>query len=277
MIPLRTALASLVIGASAVLAATARAQDPGADSAEVRTGFTARRSIRASQASLTVQFTADGPTPAKAQARLALRADSVRRALEALGIPRDSMVTSSSWSWWPERIQVTTRQRIQQLPATRAQAVLDTVWYEGGGGFSVIPRLDSSFRAREILQIRLGDPRSAGPAIDALVALRLTEISRVQFRASDAEVDRTRVELLKEATIRATEQAAAIAQAGGLRLGRVVYLGTLSPEASAYRSSLFDLTTTGSGYDPSAGTEVIAPTVTVTMTVYGHWKLAPPR
>lgn len=277
MIPLRTAFASLVIGASAVLAGAAEAQVPGADSADVRTGFTARRSIRASQASLTVQFTADGTTPARAQARLAQRADSVRRALEALGIPRDSIVTSSSWSWWPERIQVTTRQRIQQLPATRAQAVLDTVWYEGGGGFSVTPRLDSSFRAREILQIRVGDPRRAGPAIDALVALRLTEISRVQFRASDDEVDRIRVELLKEATARATEQAAAIAQAAGLRLGRVVYLGTLSPEASAYRGALFDLTTTGSGYDSSAGTEVTAPTVTVTMTVYGHWKLAPPR
>lgn len=277
MIRPRNGFVLLLIGVSAVLAGAAGAQSPGADSAEVRTGFTARRSIRASQASMTVQFTADGATPAKAQARLALRADSVRRALEALGIPRDSIVTSSSWSWWPERMQVTTRQRIQQLPATRAQAVLDTVWYEGGGGFSVTPRLDSSFRAREILQIRVGDPKRAGPAIDALVALRLTEISRVQFRASDDEVDRIRVELLKEATLRATEQAAAIAQAGGLRLGRVVYLGTLSPEASAYRSALFDLTTTGSGYDSSAGTEVTAPAVTVTMTVYGHWKLAPPE
>jgi len=277
MIPLRTAVVSFLVGASTVLAGAAQAQDPGADSAEVRTGFTARRSIRASQASLTVQFTADGPTPAKAQARLAQRSDSVRRALEALSIPRDSIVTSSSWSWWPERIQVTTRQHIQQLPATRAQAVMDTVWYEGGGGFSLTPRLDSSFRAREILQIRVGDPKRAGPAIDALVALRLTEISRVQFRASDEEVDRIRVELLKEATVRATEQAAAIAQSSGLRLGRVVYLGTLTPRSDAYSGALSGLVTTGSSYDSRAGTEVTAPTVTVTMTVYGHWKLAPPE
>ena len=276
MIILRTARASLVAGAMAVLAGAAAAQVPGADSAAVRTGFTARRSIRATQASLTVQFTADGASPAKAQARLASRADSVRRALEALGIPRDSIVTSSSWSWWPERIQITTRQRIQQVPATRPQAVMDTVWYEGGGGFSLIPRLDSSFRAREILQVRVGDPKRAGAAIDALVALRLTEISRVQFRASDDEVDRLRVELVKEATVRATEQAAASAQASGMRLGRVVYLGTLSPESYAYRGGLLDVTTTGSGYDGSVGTEVTAPTVTVTMTVYGHWKLAPP-
>lgn len=274
---LRKALNLLLLGALAALASTGAAQVAGGDSADVRTGFTARRSIRATQASLTVQFTGEGASPAKAQARVALRADSVRRALEALGISRDSIITSSSWSWWPDRITVTTRPRFQQLPGTRPQAVLDTVWYEGGGGFSIAPKVDSVFRAREILQVKVGDPRRAGPAIDALVALRLTEISRVQFRASDEDVDRIRLELVREAAIRATEQATAIAEASGLRLGRVVYVGTLVPESAAYRGSLLDLVTTGSSYDGSVGTEVTAPTVTVTMTVYGHWKLAPAR
>ncbi|MDP1889754.1 MAG: SIMPL domain-containing protein, partial [Gemmatimonadaceae bacterium] len=269
MIIPRSAIAPLAIAAMTVLVGVAEAQVSSADSAEVRTGFTARRSIRATQASLTVQFTADGATPSKAQALLALRADSVRRALEALGIPRDSIVTSSSWSWWPERIQVMTRQRLQKAPGGSVHLVMDTIRYEGGA-YGVSPRMDSTFRAREILQIRVGDPRRAGPAIDALVALRLTEMSRVQFRASDDEVDRIRVELLREATARATEQAAAIAQASGLRLGRVVYLGTLAPESNSYRGGLFDLRTTAAGYDSNAGTEVTAPTVTVTMTVYGY-------
>lgn len=257
------------------IAGVASAQSLGVDSADVRTGFTARRTIRASQASLNVQFFAEGSTPAKAQAQVALRADSVRRALESLGVARDSIITGSSWSWWPDRIQVTTRRRMISLPATRTQPMLDTVYYPGGG-FDIVPKVDSVFKARENLQIRVGDPRRAGPVIDALVALRMTEISQVQFRASDDEVDKLRVELVRDATARAAEQAVAIAQASGMRLGRVVYVGTLLPGSVGYGGGLYDLRETGSGYE-GGGTQVTAPTVTVTMTVYGHWKAAPPR
>jgi uncharacterized protein YggE len=265
-----------VLAATSLLASALTGQASGADSADVRTGFTARRSIRATQASFTVQFTADGVSPAKAQSQLAMRADSVRRALQTLGIPRDSILTSSSWSWWPERIQISTKPRLVQGAGRFMQAVMDTVRYPGGG-WSIGPKLDSIYRAREILSVRVGDPRRAGPAIDALVALGLTEISRVQFRSADEDVDKVRVELVREATTRATEQAAAIAQASGMRLGRVIYVGTLAPESGAYRGGLYDLTTTSSSSEGSPGTEITAPSVTVTMTVYGHWKLVPPQ
>src|SRR6266704_3354444 len=38
--------------------------------------------------------------------RVASRADSLRRALATLGIPRDSLVNRSRWYWWRGRIEV---------------------------------------------------------------------------------------------------------------------------------------------------------------------------
>src|SRR5437899_8568676 len=49
-----------------------------------------------------LQFTGEGATPAQAGSRLASRADSLRRALATLGIPRDPLVNRSRWYWRSE-------------------------------------------------------------------------------------------------------------------------------------------------------------------------------
>jgi len=273
---------ALVIALFSASPSLAVAQQGGLDSAQVRTSATARRDIRPDQASFTLQFTADGRTPAEAGQRLAARADSVRRALMALGIPRDSMVTGSGWYWWPQRIQVLTAPRlipyntalqVNREPVRGATQAMDTVLLSGGRGMQIRPAHDTTYRAREMLRIRLA-PNQVGPAIDAALALGVLEISSIQFSASTAAA--VRMELLREATLLASEQAAAIAEGGGGRLGRVLYLGTEAPDTRRFG---FEAVTTGVAAgvitSSSPGTEVIAPSVTVTVTVYGQWLLTP--
>ncbi len=256
--------ALLLLAAPSVVAAQT-------DTAEVRTAATARRSVRPDHAVFTVQFTAEGLTTAEAGRNLAARADSVRRALMALGIPRDSLVTASSWYWWPERIQVvTTERRIPATPPARGYLVaVDTVPLPSGTGWQLRPIVDTTYRAREIMEVRAGDPARVGPAIDAALALRVTEISRIQFGATD--VHQVQVALLREATARATEQAAAIAAASGGRLGRALYLGTQSFESTGRAYGFSEIVVHGTS--TAAGTEITAPNVAVTMTVYGRWQL----
>src|SRR5438046_10752053 len=43
--------------------------------------------------------------PPRLSARLASRADILRRALATLGIPRDPLVNRSRWYWWRGRIE----------------------------------------------------------------------------------------------------------------------------------------------------------------------------
>jgi hypothetical protein len=54
---------------------------------EVRTSGTAQRTVDPDLATVSVQFSATGATPAEAGGHLAARADSLRRALATLGIP----------------------------------------------------------------------------------------------------------------------------------------------------------------------------------------------
>ncbi len=254
----------------------ASAQTTSGDTAEIRTAATARRSVRPTQAAFTVQFSAEGRTPAQAGQRLAARADSVRRALMILGVARDSLVTGSGWYWWPERIQVVTNQiHIPATPPNRGyQVAVDTIPY-GENGWQYRPRLDTTYRAREILEVRMSDVARVGAAIDTLVALRITEISRVRFALSDPRA--VQLELLREATARATEQASTIASASGGRLGRILYLGTQAPSSVYDRYGIEAIVVTGGLESSSAsGTEITAPGIPVTITVYGRWQLNRP-
>ena len=257
----------------ASLSTLASAQAGSADTADVRTAATAHRSVRPDQAVFTLQFTADGPTPIQAGQRLAARADTVRRALMALGIARDSIVTGSTWYRWPERIQVLTSQRrIPATPPARGyQIAVDTIPLEPNSWY-YRPILDTTYRAREILEVRV-DPSRVGPAIDAALALPITDISRIRFSVSD--VRQVQLELLREATERVSEQASAIAAASGGRLGRVLYLGTQAPDPYGGRYGFETIDVRGTLEVTSAGTEITAPSVAVSVTVHGRWLLMP--
>jgi hypothetical protein len=229
--------------------------------------------VRPDQARLTLQFTAEGGTPQQAGERLAARADTLRRSFAGLGISRDSLVTGSRWYWWPQRMEVVTSPRRVRARTGLVQ-VLDTISREDGGWYTV-PRFDTTYRAREVIEVRLGDPAKVGPVIDAALALRITDISGIRFGAS--EVREAQLAAVREATARAFEQAEAMASASGGRLGRVLSLSTQPDYADRYYADRYSLdafsmrgvVATGS----ASATEITAPSVEVTMTVYGRWQL----
>jgi uncharacterized protein YggE len=251
----------LVAQLAAAGAATAQSDKP-----EIRTSASATRSVRADQASLTLTFTAEDSTPALAAGRVALRADSVRNALTALGIPRDSLITASRWSWGSDRIQPFTRNRclVPALPGHPCRLATDTL-YANGRIYSTQSLVDTLYRARETIDVHAGDPTLVGAVIDSALARRITEISNIRFEASD--VHDARLAALQEAASRAREQAEAIATANGGRLGKVISLST-SGDEDRYAGIRVE----GTFSTASGATQVTAPLVPVTVTVYGRWE-----
>jgi uncharacterized protein YggE len=247
----------VVLGFLPSLHAIAAAQDPSPDSAVISTSATVTRSVRPDLATFTLQFFVVDSTPAAAGERLARRADSLRRALAAAGIPRDSLVTGSRWYWWTGRVEIVPMQTCVRSPDPRL-------------GCTMLP--DTGYRVRESIEVRIRDLSKVGEAIDIALAHGLTDISPIRFSTTDTQSMET--ELLREATQRARERAEIMATAHGGRLGRVL---SLSTQPDYYqRFSPTEIMATASSAQGS-GTEVTAPSVTLGVTVYGRWRLDPAR
>lgn len=228
---------------------------------EVRTGATAERSVRPDLATVTFSFTAVGPTPLAAGQALSARADSIRRALQALGIPHDSLITGSRWYWWRGRIEMMLGP-LQYIPARGAPATRPS-----------IPVQDTTYRAYDAIEVRLHDLRKVGPAIDTALAHGVTDVSGIRFAATN--IGAAQEAALEEATRRARRQAQAIAEAGGSHLGRILSLGT-EPDRGygGYPFSGLDgVVITANGSTGGSGTQVIEPQIPVRVTVYGRWEL----
>jgi hypothetical protein len=200
-------------------------------------------------------------TPAEAGRRLAVKADSLRRALSTLGIPRDSLVSGSRWNWWRGRIEAIPQpvRYVQRDTPTRrsSEAVQDTV-----------------YRARDAIQVRIHDLGRIGAVLDTAMGRGVTDISGVQFSATN--VSAAQEEALREATVRARRQAEAIAAASGMVLGDVLSIGTQSDGRYGYYQpyALDGITVTGaSSGSGDAATVVVRPTIPVSVTVYGRWTL----
>jgi hypothetical protein len=131
--------------------------------------------------------------------------------------------------------------------------------------------VDTTYRMREIIQVRLHDLSRVGAVIDTALALGITEISNVTFSATDTRAAQDSA--VREATLLAREQAEVVAHASGGHLGRVLSLSTQEDYSSRY-GGLAQISVSGveSSYRP--GTEITAPAVTVRVTVYGRWRLA---
>ena len=250
---------SCVIAATiAVLVSPVHAQESTVrtDRPEVRTSGTAERSVPPDLASVTLQFFAEGMTPAEAGRRLAGKADSLRRALATLGIPHDSLVSRSRWSWWRGRIEAMpqpVRYEQRNTPTRRySEAVQDTV-----------------YRAHDAIEVRIHDVRRVGAVLDTAMGRGISDISPVQFSASD--IGAAQEEALREATARARRQAEAIAGASGMTLGDVVLLSTQTSGGLPY---VTDGVTLRGMTSASVPTEIVRPAVAVTVTVYGRWLLA---
>lgn len=233
--------------------APARAQ-PVADTAAVRAVGTAERSVRPDVASLTLQFSAVDSTPGAAAARLALRADTVRRAMMALGVPRDSLLTGSRWRWWNRRVEELVHN--QCVPTEDPRVGCLTV-------------IDTTYRVHEQIVVRVPDISRVGAVIDAALDLRITDVSDVTFFATDTR--EAALEATADATRSARDQAQAMAEALGLRLGQVLSVSTdrdYAPQLPRFVPMSVDA--------GRSGTEITAPMIVVRATVYGRWSLRTP-
>lgn len=258
----RLARQTLILSLLALPVLGAEAQSDSASRLpEVRTSATAERSVRPDLAIVTFSFNATGPTPLAAGRAVAARADSLRRALQALGIPRDSLVSGSRWYWWRGRVEMVVSP-VRYVPAPR-----DSIT-----GLRQRPVQDTSFRAFDAIEVRLRDLTRVGAAIDTALAHDVRDISPIRFQATD--VSAVHEAALREATQRARRRAAAIAEASGGRLGRTLSLSTESDGGYNRFGFLSEVTVNSAGAAGNgAGTEVIQPSIPVRMTVYGRWEL----
>ena len=253
-------IVAAVILVGSFVSESAPAQSEQARASEVRTAATARRTVRPDLATVRLAFTADGPTPAEAGRALALRTDSLRRALGSLGIPRDSLVTASQWYWWRGRIESVQGRRCVPLPEPSPD------------GRNCMMVNDTTYRAHDAIEVHVWDLSKIGAVLDTAMAHEITDISNLQFRATDVTV--AEEEALKEATAKARRQAEAIAAASGSRLGRVLSLSTEQEYRDRYLSGgLASFTVDGVSGDQAPGTTVVQPSVPVTATVYARWEL----
>lgn len=255
MHPLSCAVAVLLAGAPGL-------PQQSADSIrvpEVRTSGTAQRTVDPDLATVSVQFSATGATPAEAGGRLAARADSLRHALATLGIPADSLVNRGRWYWWGNRVEIIQRTKCVPRAAPRP----------GDPWCDQVP--DTSYRANDRVEIRIHDLKRVGAVMDTLLGRGLTDISEVQFSAGD--ITAARDQAVRVATTQARAQAEAVAASSGMQLGRVLLL-TTQPDYSD-RSALVIDGMSVRGTSATSGTVVMRPSIPVSVTVYGRWELIP--
>lgn len=254
---------SLAAGVVTLLASApgAAAQTSEMHGPELRTVGTATRGVRPDLATITIDFFATGKTPADAGSRVAARADSLRRAFEALGIPRDSLVAGQRWYWWRGRIETVLGQA-RWIPQPTGQA---------GPGHQ---EQDTTYRALDAIQIRIRNLSKVGAVIDVALAFGITQFSSITFAATNTTADQN--EVLREAAVHARSQATVIAEASGVRLGRIFSLSTQGP-AGRYEPYPLDGAITIRGESGGRGTDIVQPLVHVSATVYVTWELLPQR
>jgi uncharacterized protein len=238
--------------------ASAAAQDTASAPPQVYVAATVVRHVRPDLAVVTVRFSAVGPSPLEAGANVAARADSLRRAFQTLGIPRDSLINGSQWYWWRGRVEAHPRAACQRRLQTPNNPLCDM-------------RYDTSYTVNDAIEIHIRDLSKAGAVIDTALAHGITDISDISFRADDTSA--VQDEALAEATRRARRQAEAIAAAAGATLGRIISLSTQHESGYDPYYSL-GVVTTSAGYNAgNGGTTVISPSLPVSVTVYGKWEL----
>lgn len=214
---------------------------------EISTSAAATLTLPPNLATISIEFTARGRSPRDAGRAAAERATAIRRALIAIGIPKDSLPTGERWGWWGNRVDM-------QVDRTGR---------------------DTSYVSTDVMTARIRDLTLVGRAIDTALVERAQLISNVQFAATDPE--RETVMALRSATQRASARAEAIAEAAGGTLGRTIELTTERRGGYRdYEGYSFDLR--GAGVEGGAvSTTVVAPQITVTVTVYGRWEFRPTR
>lgn len=250
-----------VFAVSPSITGSAAAQSTSGDSLrpEVRTVATAVRHVAPNLAVMRLNIAGEGRTVKDAGRRLALGADSLRRALMGLGVPHDSLLTSSDWYWWGNRIEPIVRNgKFVQLPKV-----------DSAGRLSYYIQ-DTAYRVHDAIEVRISNLSRIGAIIDTALAHGVLDISTVQFQAT--ELSAPRDQALRDATAAARRQAEAIAASSGMRLGRVISFSTYA-EVTRYPD--FGEVSLQASAGGNGSSEVIPHSLPVSMTVYGRWELIP--
>jgi uncharacterized protein YggE len=243
-------LSSAALAAATPLAPSQRIDAQGIQTlqpaGEVRASGVATVGIEPDLAIITVQYSANGRTPAAAGKSAAARADAIRRAIVAVGIPYDSIPTKSRYSWWwgGNRSQMEFRNNMR----------------------------DTIYVTNDAFSVRVRDFKLLGRVIDTALAEGAQTISNVSFQATNDSPARIRA--IKEATAQARANAGAIAEASGLRMGRVLEIST---DASPYMMAQDEMSQVGFAQAKAIATQVVAPELKVTVTVSGRWEMLSPR
>jgi hypothetical protein len=243
--PARLPATLVALAAVAALAASTPNNTAAQATSEVRTTGTATVSVEADLAIVTIQYSAAGSTPAIAGRSAAARANAIRAAIVALGIPRDSLPTTGRWGRWGNRSE------IQLRNDTR----------------------DTSYVTNDAFAVRIHDFALIGRVIDTALAAGAQTISNVEFRATNTTA--ATAAAIRQATVMARAHARAVAEASGLRLGRAIDFSVdgspvvLTAPTPMYEGAALRMA--------DAGTTVVTPELKVTMSVSGRWELVAPR
>ena len=211
--------------------------------------------VRPDLAIFTFQVDELGLSPAEASRRVAARTDSIRRALGTLGVPRDSMISARHAATW--------KGRIEPIVATGCRPRTE----RGPDGRNCDPFSDTTYTARDVIEVRMHALDRLGAALDTLAGRRITTTSNVSFRASDIAAAQDAA--LREATESARRQASAMASAAGATLGRIIVLSS-DPGS---RNSDFGSAVPTAGRETIRNTDIVRPSIAVTMSVNGRWEV----
>jgi uncharacterized protein YggE len=265
---LRAVPRAAVIFAACSASLSAQSDRQQADSTFVVLTGTGVRFVRPNTASMVLAFDVIDTTSMSAARRVALRSDSVRVVLGKLGIPRDSIVSASSWYWW--------RDRVDSLRVAQ-EGVWDTTYMPTPRGRQVSgiqTRQRTMWRVRDRLQVRISNPSIVGRVFDALLALQISDISEIKFsRTPDPALADT---LLHEAVLDARRRADLLAAASGMRVDRLIELNTRDTRSYYDRddSSLGSVVVTGMS-SGDGETHIRPADLRISATVFTRWRLAP--
>lgn len=245
-------LAAMTAAAAGVAAAPvgALAQTPSVPAGEVTAAGTASVAVQPDMAIITVQYSASARTPALAGRDAARRANAIRAAIVAVGIPADSLPTTAGqagwWGSWGNRSSIQVRNDMK-----------DTVYV-----------------TNDAFLVRVHDLALVGRVIDTALAQGAQTISNVEFQATNTQA--ARLAAIRAATADARAQARAVAEASGLVLGRTVRVDVAAPPGpiSLARAAM----TEGLAFSRAdVSTTVVAPELRVQVSVSGTWQMVAGR
>lgn len=232
------AIATLPTGRTATLGAQS------VPAGNVRASGTSAITVEPDLALVTIQYSASARTPAAAGRAAAIHANAIRAAIIAIGIPADSIPTSSLggyWGSWGDRSSIQVRNGMR----------------------------DTAYVTNDAFTVRVHNLKLVGRVIDTAMTEGAQTISNVEFQTTNTEP--AQLAAIRRATLQARARAAAVAEASGLSLGRVIEMSVDAPPMILSMAKSMNAPMAFARAD--AGTTVVAPELKVQVNVSGQWEM----